>query len=171
MLYQLGGAENIKNVLPSLGDYVAATPTPEITAGTGEAGEGEVTGRPAEIIPPTDDTSSSGQGPSNPPTPGGSTTETTTTPVSTGLLDFNVRLISCREDPDRHNGLILTFQIDATGGSGQYTYTREGQALPGPVSERPASRGGTIVDAYQVTSSDGQTLEKKFFFPAKSFPC
>jgi hypothetical protein len=82
-----------------------------------------------------------------------------------------VRLVSCRPNPDQRNGIILTFQIDATGGSGTYTYTCEGQPLAGPIRDRPATRHGAVVESYTVTSSDGQTKQRKFFFAASTFPC
>jgi hypothetical protein len=98
--------------------------------------------------------------PTPPPTP---------TP-SSGPLDFNVRITRVRKDPDRKGQVIVTFQIDATGGSGDYQCFCEGVALPGATRDRPSTRSGAIVEAYKVTSSDGQTVEKKFFFAARDFP-
>lgn len=75
-----------------------------------------------------------------------------------------------RNDPDQPGRLMVTFQIDATGGSGQYQYTCEGVALSGPQRDRPSTFSGAIVETYKVTSSDGQTVEKKFFFRPRDFP-
>jgi hypothetical protein len=81
-----------------------------------------------------------------------------------------VRITRVRKDPDRKGQVIVTFQIDATGGSGDYQCFCEGVALPGATRDRPSTRSGAIVEAYKVTSSDGQTVEKKFFFAARDFP-
>ena len=75
-----------------------------------------------------------------------------------------------RNDSDRRGQVIVTFQIDATGGSGEYQYSCEGAALAGATRDRPSGRSGAIVEAYRVTSSDGQSVEKKFFFAARDFP-
>ncbi len=75
-----------------------------------------------------------------------------------------------RRDPDRPGQLIVTFQINATGGSGDYQYACEGVALNGASRDRPSGAAGAIVESYKVISSDGQTLEKKFFFNARDFP-
>jgi hypothetical protein len=125
---------------------------------------------PTDTTPPNDDTSTPGpvDDTVSPPTP---TDTTTTIPPSAGPLDFNVRLVGCRKDPDRKNNVILTFEIDVTGGNGVYTYMREGETLDGSRCERAAGRNGSIVDAYRVTSGDGQSVEKKFFFASRDFPC
>ena len=75
-----------------------------------------------------------------------------------------------RTDPDRLGQIIVTFQIDATGGSGEYQYFCDGVALAGATRDRPSGRSGVIVEAYKVTSSDGQSVERKFFFAARDFP-
>jgi hypothetical protein len=64
----------------------------------------------------------------------------------------------------------VTFQIEAQGGSGAYQYFCEGTALSGPTRDRPSTRSGPIVESYEVTSSDGQMAEKKFFFSPRDFP-
>lgn len=99
-----------------------------------------------------------------------STSAPTVPPRPTGPLDFQVRLIGCRLDPGRQGGVVLTFQVDATGGNGIYTYIREGQIVP-KVSERPATKGSAVVDAWRVRSGDGQEIERKFWFPGSEFGC
>ncbi len=94
----------------------------------------------------------------------------TARPVSTGPLDFQVYLVGCRRDDSREGGVILTFKVEATGGNGVYTYVREGQTVP-QISDRPATKGNAVVDAWRVTSGDGQTLEKKFQFQGSEFHC
>jgi hypothetical protein len=83
---------------------------------------------------------------------------------------LNVTVARVRKDPDRPNQLIVTFQIEVSGGSGEYQYFCEGAALSGPLRDRPSGRSGAIVESYKVTSSDGQTVEKKFFFASRDFP-
>lgn len=180
-LYQVGGAENIRVALPALTEYVSATPTPttplsgdlpvmptDVTP-TGERVTPVIPTGPTEPTEPTEPT-----GPTEPTEPTGPTEPTEPTeslPGTTGgPLDFDVQLIDCRKDPTRPNGIVLTFKINVTGGTGPYTYICEGQTLSGPQRDRPATRSGTIVESYTVTSSDGQILQKKFFFPASSFP-
>jgi hypothetical protein len=81
-----------------------------------------------------------------------------------------VTIARVRKDPDRPGQVIVTFQIEATGGSGEYQYFCEGAALSGATRDRPSARSGAIVESYKVTSSDGQTVEKKFFFHSRDFP-
>jgi hypothetical protein len=89
---------------------------------------------------------------------------------SGGPLEFNVAIARVRKDPDRSGQVIVTFQLSVTGGSGEYQYFCEGTALSGPKRDRPSARSGAIVESYKVTSSDGQTVERKFFFAARDFP-
>ena len=105
------------------------------------------------------------------PTPPAPTSTPAPAPASSSVpLNFNVRITRVRTDPDRPGQIIVTFQIDATGGSGKYQYFCEGVALAGAMRDRPSSRSGAIVEAYKVTSSDGQSVERKFFFAARDFP-
>ena len=75
-----------------------------------------------------------------------------------------------RKDPDQPGQLIVTFQIDATGGSGEYEYAAEGVTMTGHLRDRPSASSGAIVETYKVSSSDGQTVVKKFFFRVRDFP-
>jgi hypothetical protein len=194
-LYQLGGAENFVSLVPQLADYISQTstlpaaeqavpvvPGPDLDA-NGQPVSDEfiflaTTGETPTLVPiPT---------PEPTPTPEPSPTPTPTpepvpvpTPVPTptptpapsrGPLDFNVTVARVRKDPDRKGQVIVTFQIEATGGSGEYQYTCEGVTLSGPTRDRPSGRSGAIVESYKVVSSDGQTVEKKFFFRSSDFP-
>lgn len=94
----------------------------------------------------------------------------TVPPVSTGPLDFQVFLVGCRLDSSREGGVFLTFKVQATGGNGVYTYIREGQVVP-QFSERPATKGSAVIDAWRVRSGDGQEVEHKFQFKGKEFNC
>ncbi len=94
----------------------------------------------------------------------------TNVPQSSGPLGFDVTIESCRLDPSRAGGVILTMRIDAYGGSGMYSYYREGEQVP-RISDRPATKGTAVIDAYRVTSSDGQSLEEKLRFPGNQFGC
>lgn len=98
------------------------------------------------------------------------TTAPTTPPRSSGPLDFQVSIVGCRKDPSREGGVILSFRIDATGGNGVYTYFREGQVIA-QVSERPATKGNAVIDAWRVRSGDGQEVEKKLRFTGQQFGC
>lgn len=94
----------------------------------------------------------------------------TSKPVSSGPLDFTTSIVGCRLDPSREGGVILTLRIDATGGSGVYTYYRENQRVE-RTHERPATKGTAVIDAYRVESGDGQRVERKERFPGKQFGC
>jgi hypothetical protein len=94
----------------------------------------------------------------------------TVPPVSTGPLDFQVFLVGCRRDETREGGVFLTFKVEATGGNGVYTYVREGQNVA-QISERPATKGSAVIDAWIVRSGDGQEVEHKFRFPGSEFNC
>jgi len=107
------------------------------------------------------------------PTPEPAPTPPTPTPTpqpSSGPLNFDVRIARVRQDPDRPGQIIVSFQIDATGGSGEYEYACEGIVLSGSLRDRRSAKSGAIVETYKVTSSDGQTVEKKFFFHSRDFP-
>ncbi len=94
----------------------------------------------------------------------------TTPPRSTGPLIFSVSIVKCQIDPARDGGVILTIRIDAQGGNGVYTYYREDQQVS-RTFERPATKGTAVIDAYRVTSSDGQTAEGKIRFTGSQFGC
>ena len=64
----------------------------------------------------------------------------------------------------------MTIRIDATGGNGIYRYYRENIEVT-QVSERPATKGTAVIDAYRVTSGDGQKVEKKIRFTGSEFGC
>ncbi|MBI5564882.1 MAG: hypothetical protein HY870_08310 [Chloroflexi bacterium] len=98
------------------------------------------------------------------------TTVPTAPPASTGPLDFQVYLVGCRLDSTRAGGVILTFEVQATGGNGVYTYIREGQVIA-RISDRPATKGTGVVDAWRVRSGDGQEIERKFQFKGSVFNC
>jgi hypothetical protein len=191
-LYQLGGSENFVSLVPQLADYIAATPTPPLAqqaspviAGpdldaSGQSVSDEFvfiattgtsptpTPTPTPIRPLTPDPVPTPPDPTPTPTP--PPTPAPTPPPSSGPLDFNVSVARVRKDPDRPGQLIVTFQIDATGGSGEYEYACEGVALSGHLRDRPSASSGAIVESYKVTSSDGQTVAKKFFFRVRDFP-
>jgi hypothetical protein len=189
-LYQLGGAENFVSLVPQLADYIAATPTPPpakqavpVMPGPDLDAHGQpvsdeyvfiaTTGTPPTPTPVLVPTPTPAPTPT--PTPDPVPTPPTpppapTPPPSSGPLDFNVTVARVRNDPDRKGQIIVTFQIAATGGSGVYRCFCEGMALPGVTRDRSATRSGAIVESYKVTSSDGQTVEKKFFFRARDFP-
>lgn len=168
-LYQVGGDENIKDALPVLGAYVASTPTPAPESGhlpvVFEVGGFDPVEPPPDPIEPPPD-------PIEPPVEPIDPIEPPPTPAAP--LEFDVRLIGCRRDPDtepKQKRLILTFEITATGGIAPYTYVCEGQPMSGPVRERPATRQGAVIESYAVTDANGQTSQRKFFFPASEFPC
>jgi hypothetical protein len=196
-LYQLGGSENFYAILPQLAEYTANAPTPEPISGDAPVIPGP--DRAADGTPVPDDDAVTPQpipepGPyplppipepvPTPPTPVPTPTPTPTpepvptpptpepvpTPPSGGPLEFNVTIARVRKDPDRPNQLIVTFQIEVTGGSGEYQYFCEGAVLSGPTRDRASGRSGAIVESYKVTSSDGQTAEKRFFFASRDFP-
>jgi hypothetical protein len=169
-LYQVGGDENIRNVLPALGAYVAAASTPAPESGSlpviAEVGGPDPIEPPVDPIEPPVEPIEPPVDPIEPPI------ETPATPV--GPLDFDVRLTRCRRDPDAEPAqkrLILTFEITVTGGAAPYTYVCEGQPLSGPVRERPARRQGAVIESYTVTDATGQSKQRKFFFSASEFPC
>jgi hypothetical protein len=188
-LYQLGGAENFYTVLPQLAEYVTTTPTPEPLSG-----DAPVIPGPDQLADGTPVPNDGGESPQpipepgpTPPTPPMPVPTPTPTPTpqplptptpepvptptpSGGPLEFNVTIARVRKDPDHPGQVIVTFQIEVTGGSGAYQYACEGTALSGPTRDRPSARSGAIVESYKVTSSDGQTAERKFFFAARDFP-
>jgi len=192
-LYQLGGSENFVSLVPQLADYISATPTPPLAQQAAPVMPGpdlDASGQPVsdEYVfiattgtPPTPTpvpvptpTPTPTPAPTPTPTPAPIPTPTPapvpTPPPSSGPLDFNVTVARVRKDPDRPGQLIVTFQIAATGGSGDYQYACEGVVLSGPQRDRPSGTSGAIVESYKVTSSDGQTVEKKFFFRGRDLP-
>jgi hypothetical protein len=81
-----------------------------------------------------------------------------------------VFLVGCRRDDTREGGVILTFKVEATGGNGIYTFIREGQVVA-QISERPATKGNAVIDAWRVRSGDGQEIERKYRFTGSEFHC
>ncbi len=184
-LYQLGGAENYFQLMPQLADYISHTQTPlvpesgvalvipgpdRLADGTPvpddvDASAGAIPTPPVQVTPPIDTTPPIVSTPPVAPPPPAPTPK-----PSSGPLDFNVTITRVRKDSDHPGQVIVTFQISATGGSGEYTYFCENSPLSGPTRDRPSSTSGAIVESYKVVSSDGQTVEKKFFFRARDFP-
>lgn len=188
-LYQLGGSENFLSLVPQLADYISQTPTPgqeqqaaPVVPGPDLDANGQpvsdefvfiatagITPAPTPIPTPTPEPVPTAPTPA--PTPEPVPTPPTPTPTpSSGPLDFKVTIARVRKDPDRPGQVIVTFQIEATGGSGEYQYLCEGMALSGSLRDRQSAKSGAIVETYKVTSSDGQTVEKKFFFHSRDFP-
>ncbi len=190
-LYQLGGSENFYTVLPQLAEYTIKAPTPEPLSGdapvipgpdrtadgTPVPDEGGVLPPPIpeplplppvpESIPtPTPTPAPTPEPVPPPPVP----TPEPVPPPSSEPLNMNVTIARVRKDPKRPGQVIVTFQIEVTGGSGEYQYFCEGETLSGPTRDRPSARSGAIVESYQVTSSDGQTVERKFHFASRNFP-
>ena len=188
-LYQLGGSENFVSLVPQLADYISQTPTPgqeqqaapvvpgpDLDANSQPVSDEFVFIATAGITPaPTPIPTPTPEPVPTPPTPT-PTPEPVPTPPSpaptpsSGPLDFKVTIARVRKDPDRPGQVIVTFQIEATGGSGEYQYLCEGMALSGSLRDRQSAKSGAIVETYKVTSSDGQTVEKKFFFHSLDFP-
>jgi hypothetical protein len=106
------------------------------------------------------------------PTPTATLAEPTATkkPVSSGPLGFAISIVSCRLDPSRRGGVILTMRFDATGGNGVYTYYRENEKVQ-RTFERPATKGTAVIDSYRVASGDGQQVERKERFAGAQFGC
>lgn len=154
--FQLGGQEsNLRNALELYGVYIAKTPTPAVPI---EVDPPEDTSEPPVDTPPID----------TPPIIPTETTPPTTPPAP---LDFDVNVAGCKKDHDRPNAIIVTFQFNVVGGTDPYTYVHEGETLAGPTFDRLATRSGPIIDGFSVTSSDGQTREKKLFFSPKDMEC
>jgi len=173
-LYQLGGAENFCAILPQLAEYTANAPTPAplsgdapVIPGPDRTADGTVVPDDVSVTPPLEPPSTP---PLPPPEPPPEPMPVPTPPPSAEPLNFNVTIARVRKDPDRPGQVIVTFQVEVSGGSGEYQYFCEGSTLSGPTRDRPSGRSGAIVESYKVTSSDGQTVEKKFFFAARDFP-
>ncbi len=129
--------------LPASPEPMAESPTPTLT--------------PTATLTPTV-TASPTAGPPRP------------TPTSSGPLDFTARVVGCRNDPSRQGGVILTIQIDAVGGNGVYTYVREEQTVE-RISDRPATRGSGVIDAFIIQSGDGQRVERKVRLDQSEWGC
>ena len=195
-MYQLGGAENFYSLMPRLTDYMRKTPTPPLEAQADPVVPGpdrlaigtpvppdvdDVAGAPAPAPVPTPDSAPSPI-PTSTPAPAATPVASSAPPptptpapapapiASSGPLSFNVSIARVRTDPNQQGQIIITFKIEVTGGSGEYQYWCEGSQLAGPLRDRPSTRTGNIVEAYKVISSDGQTVEKKFFFRSHDFP-
>ncbi len=195
-MYQLGGDENYFQLMPQLTEYIHKTPTPPLDAQAYPAVPGpdrlangtpvppdvdDVAGAPVSVPTPAPTPIVPTPAPTPSPTP---VTPATPTPppapmpapapaapiASSGPLNFNVSIARVRADPNQPGQVIVTFQIEATGGSGGYQYLCDGTPLAGPLRDRPSSLKGNIVESYKVVSSDGQTVEKKFFFRPSDFP-
>ncbi len=162
--YQLGGQEsNLRSALPQYAAYIAKTPTVLAPIAPSPTSPVDTPPTPSTTTPPTDSATTT-------TTPA---TSTTTTQPTTSIepLDFDVTEAGCKNDPSRPNGIIVTFQFTVVGGNAPYTFLHDGQALSGPTFDRLATRSGPIIDTFAVTSSDGQTQQKKLFFSPKDMNC
>jgi hypothetical protein len=125
----------------------------------------------ATRIPPTTEATATAPA-TNTPTPTDTPAAPTATvpPKSSGPLSFEVSIAGCQIDPSREGGVILSIRIDATGGNGVYTYYDEGQQVQ-RTFDRPATKGSAVIDAFRVTSGDGQTAQQKLRFTGDQFGC
>ncbi len=143
-----------------------ATASPEATLPPLAPGTELISTRQPPTVTPTIEASDT-------PTPTATVTITptaTTPPISTGPLAFMISIVSCRLDPTRDGGVILTMRFDATGGNGVYTYYREDEQVP-RTFDRPATKGSAVIDAYRVDSGDGQSIQRKERFTGAQFGC
>jgi hypothetical protein len=97
-------------------------------------------------------------------------TPTTIKPATT--LDFDVKLIGCKNNPtpEKPGGVILTLQFQPMGGTAPYRYfdMDEGKEVP-QTYERPGDKGSATIVAFGVLSADGQGKEKKIQFTPSTF--
>ncbi len=145
---------------------IGATASPEATLPPLAPGTELISTRQPPTVTPTIEASAT-------PTPTATVTITptaTTPPISTGPLDFTISIVSCRLDPTRDGGVILTMRFDATGGNGVYTYYRENEQVS-RTFDRPATKGSAVIDAYRVDSGDGQSIQRKERFTGAQFGC
>ncbi len=157
----LGGAPPSSGAQP-----IGATASPEATLPPLAPGTELISTRQPPTVTPTIEASAT-------PTPTATVTITptaTTPPVSTGPLDFAISIVSCRLDPTRDGGVILTMRFDATGGNGVYTYYRENEQVS-RTFDRPATKGSAVIDAFRVDSGDGQSIQRKERFTGAQFGC
>ena len=97
-------------------------------------------------------------------------TPVTIKPATT--LDFDVKLISCQNNPtkEKPGGVILTLQFQPTGGTEPYRYfdIDEGKEVT-QTYDREGSKGSGTIVAFGVLSADGQGREKKIQFAPSTF--
>lgn len=82
-------------------------------------------------------------------------------PISSGPLAFTYDIIGIRRLPD--NSAILTLRVNATGGSGRYTYYHDDSKQTGPTFDVPGHCGKPFVHTLKVTSTDGQGVAQTYF--------
>jgi hypothetical protein len=95
-------------------------------------------------------------------------TQTPKPPVSSGPLEFSVDVAGCRVDSTRDGGIFLTLRFNPTGGNGVYTFYDEGHIVT-QVFDRPATKGSSVIDAFRVDSSDGQSVTHKIQFKPNDY--
>lgn len=96
----------------------------------------------------------------------------TVTPYPATTLDFDVKLIGCKNNPtpEKPGGVLLTLQFQPTGGTAPYRYFDVDAGIEVPQTyDRAGSKGTGTVVAYSVLSADGQEKRRKIQFPASSF--
>jgi hypothetical protein len=96
----------------------------------------------------------------------------TVTIVPATTMDFDVKLLSCANNPtpEKPGGITLTLQFQPIGGTAPYRYFDMDEGLEvSQTYNRPGSKGSATIVAFGVLSADGQGREKKIQFPASSF--
>jgi hypothetical protein len=139
-------------------------PTETVPATSSNAATATATGESLTPSPTASATPTETPAPTSPPP------VTKAPPVSQGPLDFNVSLVGCRLDTSRQGGIVLTFQFEPTGGNGVYSYFVNDTATT-QVYDKPWTKGNQVNDGFRVTSGDGQSVNKKIQFLAKTFHC
>ncbi len=120
-------------------DLITVTPTSEATG----AVTAEATSAPQSTQPP--------------PPP----------PPSSGPLDFTVDVVGCRVDASREGGVIMSMRFNPTGGNGLYTYYDESLRVT-QIFDRPATKGSSIIDSFQVDSGT-QSVSRKIQFKPNDY--
>jgi hypothetical protein len=95
-------------------------------------------------------------------------TQTPKPPTSSGPLDFTVDVAGCRADSSRAGGIILTMRFNPVGGNGVYSYYDEGLVVT-QIFDRPATKGSSVIDAFRVDSTDGQSVMHKLQFKPNDY--
>jgi hypothetical protein len=86
------------------------------------------------------------------------------TPTSAGPLSAAIYAANCRSAPtaDKPGRVIVQISVEASGGNGRYRYFYQDKESPTKFIDVEGEKGTRLIGEVQVTSGDGQEINKEF---------
>jgi hypothetical protein len=110
--------------------------------------------------------------PTNTATAAPAATRPRPTPTSSGPLQAAIYAANCRSEPsaDKPGRVIIQISVEATGGTGRYTYTYQNQNYSTKFIDVIGEKGTRSIGEVLITSGD-QQLKKEFDISPADLTC